>query len=570
MLLLAACSGGSGEVESFLTRTEKLLLSDPQSAYDSLCALKSKISEWPRSLQMRYWFDYIDAKNQSYISLSEQEDLDRMKEVADYYDGDDEREARAYYLLGSVYRDHGDGPQAIQNWQKGISKAKGSKGNKNRLISLLYFQVGSNLMDQYILDESLEYNDSAYKYAMLQKDTVLAISSYINKTAAYGMLDMEDSIIPRAEYARKILLQCGDTSRAATCLFEAIRIKAELGDTASAREYLRIYETESGWFNENGSIIKGKELFYYVKGLFLLSVGEHDKAKELFIKELSLTNDWDNKQAAYRGLSKYYKTIGVYDSAYIYSQLQSAASDSSVTNNDRTILKNLVQNYNYSQHQQQALIKVQEVSRLQKLLFTTIFVIVIMIAVIIIYRRLQQAKILNIKLLISQKENEITYLEECLNQYNHDTNSDINLIESIKTQLKNKEEEIAKLKRNLRIKRKTTEEKLQSSRIKTVLKHKAECGDRVSNEEWSQLEEMMTNIIPRFVVMTKRLLPNISTQDFRVLLLVKLGFSNKEIASLIFKEASTIYSILVRNYEKAHNGDKGTAEKARAWISEQL
>ena len=80
---------------------------------------------------------------------------------------------------------------------------------------------------------------------MLQKDTVLAISSYINKTAAYGMLDMEDSIIPRAEYARKILLQCGDTSRAATCLFEAIRIKAELGDTASAREYLRIYETNN-------------------------------------------------------------------------------------------------------------------------------------------------------------------------------------------------------------------------------------------------------------------------------------------------------------------------------------
>jgi len=83
MILLAACSGGSGEVESFLTRTEKLLLSDPQSAYDSLCALKSIISDWPRSLQMRYWFDYIDAKNQHYIPLEEQEDLKMMSEVSE-------------------------------------------------------------------------------------------------------------------------------------------------------------------------------------------------------------------------------------------------------------------------------------------------------------------------------------------------------------------------------------------------------------------------------------------------------------------------------------------------------
>ena len=82
MLLLAACSGGSGEVESFLTRTEKLLLSDPQSAYDSLVAKKPQVSDWSHSLQMRYWFDYIDAKNQHYIPLEEQEDLKMMSEVS--------------------------------------------------------------------------------------------------------------------------------------------------------------------------------------------------------------------------------------------------------------------------------------------------------------------------------------------------------------------------------------------------------------------------------------------------------------------------------------------------------
>lgn len=576
MLLLAACSGGSGEVESFLTRTEKLLLSDPQSAYDSLCALKSKISEWPRSLQMRYWFDYIDAKNQYYIPLEEQEDIKMMSEVADYYDGDDEREARAYYLLGSVYRDHNDGPMAIQYWQKGIEKAKSKKQKDNRLIALAYRQMGGIYSEQLLTAESYQCYDSAVVYAEFAKDTIIAVYAFNDKTSTMYLEQKYDSVLKRNAIIKNIVKGTNYEYLAARTLAISSLIWNERGKNNFAEKYLKEYEVGSLLFDSDGNVEYGAEIYYYIKGMCLLGKGDLNSSKKYFEKLYTSTQDWNSKEGAYKGLSMYYEKVGKQDSALYYSKLQHIAADSSFFQHNAALSLQLSNNYNYSQHQRIAKETTEKNAKLRLLLSIVLFVFITTIAIswFIHYktknkqtmeRERLKAIIANYNSKLAQLQINIMEKEKQLDEINSLISG--RQIHVAEQSLIEEKEELLKELENLR-KDKEQHEKtnIYTSRIISELKEKAKHNKHATDTDFQTLEGYTRNVFPSMFAALEKLPKEVNYKEIVICILKKHNFSNQQMAILLSKSESTICSIRSRLYQKAHKGEHASMKIVDQWI----
>ena len=102
-----------------LDRADSLMQTHPDSALalleaaGSQGAKESGIQEAKESsLSMRYWLLKADALNKTDAPLPSDT---LMKEVVDYYDrhGNANERMRAHYLLGRVYHDMGEAPQAL-------------------------------------------------------------------------------------------------------------------------------------------------------------------------------------------------------------------------------------------------------------------------------------------------------------------------------------------------------------------------------------------------------------------------------------------------------------------------
>lgn len=576
MLLLAACSGGSGEVESFLTRTEKLLLSDPQSAYDSLNAVKSKVSDWSHSLQMRYWFDYIDAKNQYYIPLEEQEDLDRMTEVADYYDGDDEREARAYYLLGSVYRDQGDGPQAIDCWQKGIEKAKSKKQKDNRLIALAYRQMGRIYRDQLLIKEAIQTFDSAYFYSVQCLDSSLAAYSYIDKTVAFYLTQNMDSVLMRNNNVSKNPLFSSYRDVIAMPLSLSALIYLDKGEWLKAKYYLTIYENESNMVQEDGNPVRGAEIYYYTKGFCLLEEGKYRKAMSNFERLDSVANDWNLRQAAYKGLAMYYEKTGQLDSALYYRKQQITAADSTYFEQNAALSLQFNKSYNYSQHQRIAKETTEKNAKLRLLLSIVLFVFITTIAIswFIHYktknkqtmeRERLKAIIANYNSKLAQLQINIMEKEKQLDEINSLISG--RQIHVAEQSLIEEKEELLKELENLR-KDKEQHEKtnIYTSRIISELKEKAKHNKHATDTDFQTLEGYTRNVFPSMFAALEKLPKEVNYKEIVICILKKHNFSNKQMAILLSKSESTICSIRSRLYQKAHKGEHASMKIVDQWI----
>ena len=64
-----------------------------------------------------------------------------------------------------------------------------------------------------------------------------------------------------------------------------------------------IFEHESGLFDENGNIVKGRESYYCLKGLYELEVNEIDSAELYFRKAIR----FGDLSEGYKGLLSIYR-----------------------------------------------------------------------------------------------------------------------------------------------------------------------------------------------------------------------------------------------------------------------
>jgi hypothetical protein len=121
---------------------------------------------------------------------------------------------------------------------------------------------------------------------------------------------------------------------------------------ATAQKYLNKYEAESGFFDENGNIAKGREFYYYLKGSLCMGLSQLDSAEYWFRKELNNGMDFTNQNGGALGLARVYEILHKPDSAEKYYRYAYSMNDSVYSHMTTETIKQKQAMYDYSRHQE--------------------------------------------------------------------------------------------------------------------------------------------------------------------------------------------------------------------------
>lgn len=93
------------------------------------------------------------------------------------------------------------------------------------------------------------------------------------------------------------------------------------------------------------------------------------------------------------------------------------------------------------------------------------------------------------------------------------------------------------------------EDEFHNSDFYTALHRRLAAGDRLSDDDWTAIEDRLRSVYPRFSSTLFSLI-SMSEMEYRVCLLLKLNASPTEIASVLCRDKSSISTVRSRLYQK--------------------
>lgn len=331
----------------------------------------------------------------------------------------------------------------------------------------------------------------------------------------------------------------------------------EKKDFASAMHYMDIYEKQSGYFDENGEIMKGMEVYYYFKGLCYLERQQYDSAHHCFMKELSEGRDFNNQNAAAKGLALLYKVIGKPDSAAKYALYSYDMNDSVYSQMAINEVENTKGLYNYSHHQKHAEREKARADHESLLAAKYMAYCVALIAIIILfayhfYNKIQKERAEYDEAVsrLERLQSEYTLLREQEAVYKTiakerdllvmEQNEIVELNSELKRQMEEKEAELneakARLSKEAKAKNrshKKANDRLDMSPIYRELVSCAENQKEMTEIMWHKVHKLAIDIFPDFYYFLSSKEHFLNKKEYRCCVLLRLHIGAFQISNLL-------------------------------------
>lgn len=166
LLFLASCGWRERAIPVELAQADSLMEVRPDSAMAYLASLDSFVQGEPEYVRMYYALQQIKAQDKCYIPhTSDSVILSLVRYYTD--NGTPDQQMEAYHYLGSVYRDMGDAPRAVEAYQKAADIGKESGSKRNDILGRTYEQIGYLFAYQGLYDEGLKAYRTSYYYREL-------------------------------------------------------------------------------------------------------------------------------------------------------------------------------------------------------------------------------------------------------------------------------------------------------------------------------------------------------------------------------------------------------------------
>ncbi len=484
----------------------------------------------------------------------------------------------AHYLLGRAYHENGEAPMALQCYQDALDCADTlSTDCDYAQLARVYGQMAQIFYEQGLYRQHLQCEQKSIKFAWLGNDTLAALMSYEQEYLSYKKLGLIDSsIIVIEEVANKFFLY-GRAVNAAISLGLAIRPLIDKGRVLKAKEYMDIYESQSGRFDSLGNIEAGREIYYKTKGLYFLYTEKLDSAEYYFRKELRDGKDFNNQNAAAKGLVELYQKLHINDSVAKYSLYAYAMSDSLYAKRTTKEVERLTALYNYNRLQKKADAESRRAERLWYYLLLSTFsiVLLILVAVIVGYilvqkKRRQEEETKEIRKdydeAISKKDQlsiEMDMLKANHEQLVASEQEAKNKLETVKSNnnqlIQAREKEIAELNDKIRdyAQRLIHSDEMvgESPQFTLMIEEFHEKAERKRNTsmptklEWEHFLRLFAQTQPKAYAAIGRE-QTLSPQELRVCILLLLKFANSEIIALLNISSQSLTNVKSRINEK--------------------
>ena len=453
----------------------------------------------------------------------------------------------AHYLLGRAYYEHGEAPMALQCYHDALDRADTTAQDCDYAqLARVYGQMALVFYQQGLFRHQLELEKQSVKYAWLANDTLAALMNYEQESFAYSSLGMSDSAILIIEDVASKYRQYGYPSDAAIALGTIIRVLINKGEFQKAKQYMDIYESKSGLFDAHGNIAHGREIYYKSKGLYYLNTNALDSAEYYFRKELHDGRDFNNQNAAAKGLTMLYQKRYRPDSIAKYAVYAYDMSDSLYAQKNVKEVKRIQAMYDYSRQQEIARQETEKTTQANRML---LFSLIALLNISLIASWLYFARVQLIKKL-QQVSIELTAAREELAELQQDSSVNHQSIMEKEERIKQLERKLGKYGKIVYFGAEKIENDLQLSPNYQKIKDLAYKGGELQQHDWDIIYQLINEYLPGYHdFLTSNL--KVNTADYQVCLLLRLHFKAGEIANMlgvsppyISKICTTVFAVL--------------------------
>lgn len=529
---LISCTERKEFVET-LDRVKVTINNYPDSALLLLDSLGMHEEEFSSHFKMQYKLHRMNTYNKlDTIFKSTQE----AQILANYFEnhGTPNEQVLAYYLLGRTYYDTHEVPMALKCFHIALEKADTTSDNCDyRQLSRIYGQLGTIFYQQNLMEEFIKHTKLEAKYSWKGKDTINALLAMGGLVGAYERLLLTDSVIAISERVSNQFKRYNYPRISASYLGGMVGAFVMKRDFPKAKRCISIYESQSGYFDSNGNIEKGREIYYYSKGLFFLMTQQSDSAEYYFRKELRDGKDYNNQNAASRGLAQLFLHKNMGDSAAKYALYSYEMNDSVYANMVTNEIEQMQSMYDYSRNQEIARLAEEELEKnYSRIKIIVLLFLLFAITIFYIIRRIY----------IKQKESKKRY-EENVSTLANTQDAVIKLRsygDELSHMLAEKEEqanrliaEIEKYKEKTGQQKISTEVILMHSKEYARLKVLATRGTLLSDEDWHMVYMMIIETMPSFHKFISSKKHQLNDKEYKTCILIRLHFIQKEIANMV-------------------------------------
>lgn len=532
LLFLTSCSERR-EYREMLSRAEVVMDEHPDSALTILDSLGQHQADFGKSFLMRYRLHRLNALNKVDSVFRS---ADEAKALANYFEdhGTPNEQMLANYLLGRAYYDIHEAPMALNSFQQAAERADTTAKDCNyRQLSRVYGQMASIFYQQNLMKNSLRCDDQSIRYGWLGKDTLCTLRSMAGKIGTYRMMMKTDSAIYIWEEVTNLLNKYGYKQYAASYAIAVLRNLIDRGEIEKARRLINTYESETGFFDLEHNIEKGREIYYYSKGYYYLAINKVDSAEYYFRKELREGKDFNNQNSGSRGLALLYKKIHQPDSAAKYALYSYEMNDSMYAQMATTEVERIQSMFDYTRNQE---IAQQEKERAakehNKAINISLIFFIFVIIVAYVFREVYKKR--------NKEQKDYKEKISMLAKIQADVITLRSHGQELSQMLIDKEKESADLikeledyKARLGQQKDLSNEQLQNSEIYKQLEKSADKALKLSNEDWHQIYMMVIDILPNFYKLISSKKNQLNDNEFKTCILIRLNFSPKDVSNFL-------------------------------------
>ena len=547
VISLMACSGRQDSVEA-LNMAKVMMNKHADSALMILDSLGQFESDYSEHFNMQCRLHRLNAYNKLDTIFSSTKEA---QELVDYFDdyGSSNEKMLAYYLLGRAYYDTHEAPMALNCFQVATEKADTTDENCDYYqLSRIYGQISTIYFDQNLIHQSLINSCMEEKFAWKAKDTLNAIKTIGGYIGGYKRLQQEDSVVAITKRVSALCAKYGCQTLSAGYLSGLAKIYTAHGKTLEAKRILDLYESQSGFFDEKGNIERGREIYYYTKGQYYLATHQYDSAEYLFRKELMLGKDFNNQNAASRGLALLFQQKHMGDSAAKYALYSYEMNDSVYAQMATKEVEQMQGMYDYSRNQEMAMREKERADKEHRKAYTILNVLCVLILAAayiarIVYKRRKKERMVYAQKLsdLAKAQIDIVRLRSIADQAAELKQ----LIAEKETIIAQMECDIDLYKEKLGVQKKSAESLLEESEIYQNLQKKAGKATTLTSDDWHQINMVAIDILPNFYKFISSKKMDLNDKEFETCILIRMHFSPKDVANML--GVSQPYITKIRN-----------------------
>ncbi len=444
--------------------------------------------------------------------------------VCDFFENsrDRDKHRESCYYLGKYYVEHNDAPQALKCFQTALNLS--DESTPLSFKSKVYSQSGTLFLYQDMYEDALKMYQKSYSCDSILKDTLNMVHGLrdIAQTYKYlGEIDKSISLLQRA-YTMCETVECKRIQP--TISFVLASLLYEKGDKPSANKI----------FPKEIEISESLKPPYYCLAVRLyLDANKIDSANACYYRVMNLDNIY-SKQTVLSYVLDYYVSKGNANAALPYIKKYMKVSDSLSVSESSEAVSKMQSLYNYN-------LREKELSKLEiehgTMKYTFIIIVLLLLFPLLFFIYLdnkRKKKIADYESLCEHLEK--MYTDVCSQKQCNNENTSCN---------QNSEE------RSL-------------VHVYDIIRLRLDTKEKITDIDWTEIRDTIESVTPGFKDRVYQKYP-LSEHDFKICMLIKIGFFNADIAVIMCRQPSTISMSRQKMYRKM-TGKDGTAKDFDKYI----